>query len=187
MPELSNEETAWYCFQALPKKEHLAANFLRKEMGLAVCCPRVASLKITKRGKVRFLEPLFPGYVFVRADLKQNYRRILSTNGIRKLVVYGEKVPVVPESFMDDLQKHVQGDGILEAKTPQLEKGQTVRILDGPFENWEAVVSGLITSKERVLLFLEFLGRQMEIAVDLQSVLSEKTSARESVWKSGDH
>jgi len=87
MPDLAHAEPGWYCYQALPKKEHVAATLINTETELKAFCPRIRYLKKTKRGKVHFVEPLFPGYLFVHCHPKEHYRWVISTQGVRRLVV----------------------------------------------------------------------------------------------------
>ena len=94
----SLEAENWYCFQTLNKKEHVAAGHIRIRANSPVFCPRIRSLKLTKKGKRYFTEALFPGYIFVYISLPKDLRHILSMPGIRKVVSFGEHIPVVCSS-----------------------------------------------------------------------------------------
>lgn len=184
MPTLVDSPEGWYCFAALPKKEHIAAQLLRAERGMDVLCPRVSYLKLTKRGKVKFTEPLFPGYLFIKTDLVNEYRIIQSTQGIRCLVTYGERAPLVPESFIEALRARLDAENVKALPQPVLKDGQTVKIAEGPFRNWEAVVRGEVGPRDRVTLLLDFLGRQMAVRVPVESVIVETDKPRNRVWES---
>ena len=54
-------ETAWYCLRTQTKREHLAAASLWEIGGIEVLSPRLRYKKVTRRGKVWWVEPLFPG------------------------------------------------------------------------------------------------------------------------------
>ena len=55
----------WRCLRGKPKREHLAAQHLRLA-GFEAFCPRIRHQRRTVRGKVWFVEALFPGYLFAR-------------------------------------------------------------------------------------------------------------------------
>ena len=165
MSTLATAPLAWYCWQTLPKKEHLAAQLLRRQADLKVLAPRLSYHKKTRRGKVRFVEPLFPGYIFVELEPAATYRRVMATPGVRKIVGYGDQVIPILSSFIADIQARVEADEPLESADPPLAPGMPVLITAGPFEDWEAVVSGLLPAKDRVRLLLDFLGRQMTLDV----------------------
>src|SRR5690606_14272011 len=77
---------AWYCARTQPKREHIAAQQLRELEGIEVFCPRIRYRKATRRGKVWWIEPLFPGYIlvrFIRADME---RAVTFGKGVTGLV-----------------------------------------------------------------------------------------------------
>ena len=59
-------QPGWYCARTKPKHEHIAAAGVVSRLDLEVVCPRLRVERPTRRGVVRLLEPLFPGYLFVR-------------------------------------------------------------------------------------------------------------------------
>jgi len=176
MPDLTKAQPGWYCFKALPKKEHIAAGLLRRIEDIEAFCPRISKLKKTRRGKVRFVECLFPGYIFVHADLGNLYRRIRATQGIRDVVSFGDRLPVLPGSFIEELRQYVGDQEIHEVPEPELQPGQAVVITEGPFKDLAAVVSGQLDAHQRVALLLEFLGRQMEIHMPAKDLFVEDKS-----------
>ncbi|MGC9450690.1 MAG: transcription termination/antitermination protein NusG [Oceanipulchritudo sp.] len=182
MPDLTKTEAGWYCFKALPKKEHIAASLLNQVEGLEALCPRISYMKKTRRGKVRFVECLFPGYVFVHGDLQEKYRLVRSTQGIRDVVSFGERVPRIPDVFIDDLKRRLDEENVAPIPEPALKRGQEVTITEGPFRDWRAVVSGELDARQRVALLLDFLGRQMEIKVPVKDLISEEKPPKGRVW-----
>ena len=186
MPNLAQCDLAWYVLRAVPKKEHLAAAMIRGYEDVEVFCPRIRYSKRTRRGKVKFVEPLFPTYLFVRADLRTTYRRLMATMGVTGLVAYGDVVPTVPESLIAELRAEMAGEELHDVPDAAIRPGQTVTLLEGPFKNWQAIVSGVIAAKDRVLLLLDFLGRTLEVQVRAEDLLVEGAeSPRKSLGKGG--
>lgn len=180
---IDQTEPGWYCFTALPKREHIAATLLGKEAGLRCFCPRIAYDKKTQRGKVRFVECLFPGYLFVHADLREQFRRILATSGIRNVVNFGGRIPRIPDAFIDDLHTRFNLQEMQEIHAPILQAGSKVVLTEGPFKDVEAIISGEVDALNRVKLLLEFLGRQIELRVPVDKVFLETERPKEKVWK----
>jgi transcriptional antiterminator RfaH len=183
MPDFSKAKEGWYCFKALPKKEHIAARLIRHEAGLEALCPRITYFKKTRRGKVRFVECLFPGYVFVRADLVIAYRHIRSIQGIRDVVAFGDRLPQVPEAFIDELKQRLDEENLKAIPEPVVKPGQEVTITEGPFRNWQAIVSGEVDARQRVALLLDFLGRQMEVRVKTRDLMVDTDEPKGRVWE----
>lgn len=185
MPDLSSTESTWYCFQAMTKKEHIAASLLRTRLGIEVFCPRITYQKRTRRGKVWFTDPLFPGYLFIKTDLCSYYRQILATNGIKFLVTYGSRVPVIPEEFIQELRSRLPDNDSREIPEPEIQVGAPVILAEGPFAQWNAIVRGRVNARNRVKLLLDFLGRQLEVEVPASSIMlqSDEGPPRHKVWE----
>jgi len=183
MPDITKAGLGWYCFQALPKKEHIAASFLYKQDGIEALCPRISYYKNTRRGRVRFVESLFPGYVFVRTDLAKTYRIIRSIQGIRDVVSFGDRIPVMPETYIDDLKQRIGDASTRELPEPVIMAGQEVIITDGPFKDLQAVVTGELDGHQRVALLLNFLGRHMEVSIPVTDIMPENRKPKTEVWE----
>lgn len=183
MPDIYSCEMGWYCLKAIPKKEHLAATMLEKDSGIEAFSPRISFVKKTRRGKVRFVEALFPGYLFVHTALKETFRVLMATHGVKSIVCYGDMVPVVPERFIEELRSRLKED-LHEEPEPTVALGQTVTLTEGPFQDLRGIISGTVPAKDRVKVLLELLGQQIEIEISSQSVWADLDCPKEKLWKS---
>ena len=52
--------------------------------------------------------------------------------------------------------------------------GQSVKIIEGPFQGLEVVVTHLFPAKERIRVLLEFLGRSVGMEISTARVLPTK-------------
>ncbi len=174
--QVSGEEgegPLWYCLRSRTKQEHIAAMHIRARVGVEVFAPRITFSKKTRRGKVRFTEALFPGYLFCQCKIDEHLRHLLSIQGIIGVVRYGQRFPPVPSGFIEDLRSRVPDDGNLQKPDPVIEAGKEVTLVEGPFKDLQAVVTKVLGARERVRILLEFLGRQAEIEVPISSVFRE--------------
>ncbi len=164
MPNLYNCELGWYCLKTHPKKEHLAVTFLQKRGEMDAFSPRIRFTKKTARGKVRFVEALFPGYAFVRTPLKDTFRHVMSMQGVRGIVSYGTIVPRIPDRFIEEIRSRLREDGEpVEDADPPPQVGSAVTVTDGPFLNWNGIITGVVPAKHRVKVLLELLGQQINV------------------------
>ena len=67
------DDLRWRCLRARPKGEHLAAQHLRAA-GFEAFSPRIRHQKKTTRGRIWFVEAMFPGYLFCRYSVKESLR-----------------------------------------------------------------------------------------------------------------
>ncbi|MEY4387579.1 MAG: hypothetical protein RLY20_2862 [Verrucomicrobiota bacterium] len=162
----------WFCLKAQPKREHIAAERLRQISGVEVFLPRVRFQRKTARGPVWFTEALFPGYVFARFDFKNQFRQVNHATAIRGIVHFGDQFPVVPEEALAELRTAV-GAELVHTIADPLAAGEEVEVASGAFRGLKAVVSRVMPARDRVLVLLEFLGRQTGVEVAASEVVRE--------------
>jgi len=166
---------AWFCVRAQTKREHIAAEHLRTIESIEVFCPRIRYRKATRRGKIWWLEPLFPGYVLAKFSLAEMERAVTFCQGVRGLVRFGSGIPAIPEAFVESLKKEIHDrqatdDGVFTV-SPTIEIGDEVEIAVGPLRGMKGTVVTVPTAAERVKILIEFLGQPQAIDMDLFSIL----------------
>ncbi len=161
----------WFCLRAQPKREHLAALGLRRQLNVPCYAPRLRYRKMTRRGAVWFVEAMFPGYLFAHFVYSDQHRRVAHSPGIQGLVQFGDDLATVDAGLIMSLQETSDEDEIVTID-PEIRVGQEVRIATGPFQGLEALVTRLMPAKERIRVLLSFLGRPVETEVALPQVLS---------------
>lgn len=171
---LENQPSAWYVLRTQVKKERAASAFLMRDPEVEVFFPKLRYLKTTRRGKIWWVEPLFPGYLLAKFNRITHGRAVTHAQGVSKIVSFGKHVPEVPDSFVetlrDEVAKYDQNDGEITVGW-KVEKGQEVEIAEGPFRGIQGEVLEVRPSVERVSLLLEFLGEQKPIEIDLQDLI----------------
>ena len=165
----------WFCVRAQTKREHIAAGHLRQVEGVEVFCPRLRYRKATRRGKIWWIEPLFPGYLLAKFNLEEMERAVTFCQGVRGLVRFGSETPPIPESFVELLRREVRDrsdeDDELFSVSPVIEVGDEVEIAHGPLQGMQGTIVAVAPATERVKVLLEFLGQTHAVDVDLFSLL----------------
>lgn len=165
----------WFCVRTQTKREHIAAGHLRELEGVEVFCPRLRYRKATRRGKIWWVEPLFPGYLLARFKIAEMERAVTFCQGVRGLVRFGSGIPAVPESFVETLRKEVRSrsddDEEMFSVSPVIVAGDEVEIAHGPLRGMRGTIVSVAPAAERVKILLEFLGQPQAVDVDLFSIL----------------
>ena len=166
----------WFCVRCQTKREHIAAGHLRELEGIEVFCPRLRYRKATRRGKIWWVEPMFPGYVLAKFNMAEMERAVTFSHGVRGLVRFGPEIPPVPESFVEALKHEINNrKGAEEPEvvtlTPTIELGDEVEVAHGPFQGMQGTVVSVPSASERVKILLEFLGKPHAVDMDLFSIL----------------
>jgi transcriptional antiterminator RfaH len=160
---------AWFCVRTQLKREHIAASWLRSRFEMEVFLPRIRFRRTQPRGLVWFTEALFPTYVFARFDLGGLMQQVDKAPGVRGVVRFGPHCPSVPDQVIEALQAGVGPDDVRVVKEG-FQPGETVRMAGGVFHGLEAVVERVLPARERVVVLLEFLGRQTMVEVEASGV-----------------
>ena len=164
-------DMAWYCARTKPKHEHIAAANLQQQLGLEVFNPRLKIERVTRRGVVRRIEPLFPCYLFVRT-FGHSMNEIRYVAGVSTLVHFGQEIPTVADGIIEELRQCFQEDEML-AVEDRLHPGAEVSVADGAFRGFQAIVLRVLPARQRVQILLDILGRQTLVEVDRRSIIVE--------------
>lgn len=142
------ENNNWFAINTNPRSEDMVSSLL-SQAGFEVFLPKI---KNSRKNKV---DPLFPGYLFVRLNLQvQNWVRIKYLHGVRKILSYGDTFIPIPETMIAIIKRQSIKDNFIINKLA-LKAGDKVRFLKGPFEGLEGRFSGEISGRERVKILLE--------------------------------
>lgn len=150
----------WYVLRTKPHKERAVYRLLVQKDDLDVYFPALRVKPVNPRAsKIR---PYFPGYMFVNVDLEQQGDNALRwTPGTKGLVRFGGQPASVPEHLIYELQKRLAALQE-EQNQPQgeFQKGDKVRIVDGPLAGYEAIFDVRLSGKDRVQILLSLLSGQ---------------------------
>jgi transcriptional antiterminator RfaH len=144
------------------KREHITARNLHSQLGLETFCPRISQVRKTKAGKKRFIEALFPNYLFARFDLREQMRTVSFATGVNYIVHNGRKDPFIPDPVMEELQATTP-DGIISLPDHTFAPGSQVEVLTGGLKGLNGTVLAVLTPEERIAILLNFLGREIEV------------------------
>ena len=158
----------WFLAHSLPRSERKAEMHLRAQ-GFRTYLPQI---KKTIRHARQFRDvraPLFPRYMFLILDLSRDrWLSVRSTIGVSSLFTCeGRPVPV-PAGVVEGLMAH--SDGILTSLDAGLTKGQSVRIVPGPFANLVGTLDRL-DAAGRTRVLLDIMGTAVPVGIH-RSVLS---------------
>jgi transcriptional antiterminator RfaH len=166
---------AWYCARTKPKHEHIAAASIRTHLKLKVFNPRLRVQRATRRGVVRAVEPLFPGYIFIHCVIEEKMNEIQRANGVSSLVRFGQKIPAVDEAIIKELQNYFEAEETMTLDD-RLAPADEVLVARGAFAGMSAKVLRVMPATRRVQILLDVLGGPTSVEVDRASVVLEKNT-----------
>ena len=130
--------------------------------GVESFLPLVEETHVWSDRRKRVLAPLFPGYVFVRTDLKDRVA-ILQTDGVVRFVSIGNQVSRVPDNQIEWVKILIgQPDKIHRAEYVSV--GERVRVIAGVFRGMEGTISQ-VKGSTRVVISLDTIAQAVSIDV----------------------
>jgi hypothetical protein len=117
---------------------------------------------------------MFPGYLFAHFELAEMLRQVQYAPGVSGIVRFADRYPTIEEGALMQLRGH-SGAGDVTEVSYDLSAGDQVHIVGGALVGLEAVVTQVLSPKERVKVLMHFLGRKMEAEVQCSSVLRQMT------------
>ncbi len=169
MTTSSDSLPEWFCLRTQTKREHIAAAILSNIDAVEVFCPRVSQIKKTRVGKKRFTEAMFPGYIFAKFCFRDNYRRVIHTQGVSCLVQQGDR-RAVPAHIVEELRASLP-EGVIEAPDLSVEPGAEVELITGSLKGLNGKVLAQLPADNRIQVLLDFLGREITVAVSAEDII----------------
>lgn len=154
----------WAVVNTHPHRERLAVTNLSRQHFDAYC-PMISRRVRHARRAHDVLRPLFPGYVFVAVDPDlRPWRPILSTFGVRSLILRGERPGLLEDAFVQGIKAREVDGAIVRPETPY-QLGQQVRLTVGAFEGLLATIIDM-DEKDRLVVLMDLLNRPVKVRVD---------------------
>ena len=157
----------WACAQLHAQHERLALHCLGLA-GYAVYQPRIAEPVIRRGRKIDVSRPLFPAYVFVLVI--DHFWSAMRAPGVIRLIMDGSRPARVPDGVVDELRRRERPDGLIRLPRPRgLQRGDQVRITQGPFADRLAIYQGM-SGAARVAVLLSLFGDQKRVTMSKDNI-----------------
>ena len=152
-------------------EERIKQQSLEAEFG-EVLIPTENVVELGKGGAKRTSKrKFFPGYMLVQMELTDaSWHLINDTPKITGFVGNATKPPPVPEEQVKRLTKQID-EGTLKAKPRvKFEEGEDVRVVDGPFANFNGIVETVNEDKGKVRVMVSIFGRSTPVELEFVQV-----------------
>ena len=171
-------EHKWYILNVMAGHEQKIANDVKNMANknlnkfiedALVPCKQI--IKIKKGQKVQESQKLFPGYVFIKANLNSDAYNVI--NSIPKVMGFlgGKNNPQpVEEKKMKDILALINNESIESGKSQIFEIGETLSVIEGPFESFSGNVEDFDAEKQKVRISILIFGRATSVELDVNQV-----------------
>lgn len=187
---LDRTKGKWYVVNTMSGQENkikeTIENQLAKEdsdLGIYEVLIPTEKVSEVKRGiKTTTTRKFFPGYILIRMDLydkdnkinNDSWYLIKQTKGIIGFVGGGNKPLPLSEREVKDLIGQLESKDEKIKPKVQFDLGETLRIRDGAFENFEGVVEEIDPDRGKLKLMVSIFGRSTPVELEFWQVEREK-------------
>ena len=139
-----------------------------QQLAVETFCPKVRQgspnqCKTAKKEK----EPLFPGYMFVKLDILNEFRKVSYAQGVIGIVKFGSTPALVEEEIINSIKAKSSN----MAETIVIRRGQSVFVDKGPLQGIEALFDQGLNGFQRVALLLKAVSFQGRLVIDQDNLV----------------
>jgi len=175
----SKQDMAWYVVHTYSGYENKAKLALEERIKSAkkeqefgeIIVPEENVVELVKGQKKTTKRRFFPGYILVKMTLNdETWHIVKNTPKITGFV--GDKVrPVpVPESDVQKMTNRIAEGQVKPRPRISFSEGENVRVVDGPFSNFNGVVEDVNPDKGKVKVLVSIFGRSTPVELDFIQV-----------------
>jgi transcriptional antiterminator NusG len=182
---IRNERLRWYAIttqSGMEKKAKTALEERIKKLNLSdyfgqIVIPSQTIEKIDEKGKKKRIEQkLMPGYIFIQMDLteKSAYHCVKDTPKVSSFIgaAPNREPPALTDEEVDRVINRTAYMAKEVAARPKMhfEKGDRVRVIDGPFTNFVGDVDDVKADKMKLRLLISVFGRPTPVEIEFSKV-----------------
>lgn len=160
------QSIAWYAAYVKHHHERKTSDLLQRK-GFNAFLPEQKVVHRWKDRNKTLYTPLFPGYVFVHANLEEKLY-IVNTPGVFFLVESQGRACAIPRQEIESIQL-LMGSGLKAESHPFLTSGDRVQIRTGPLAGVVGILSRF-KNQYRVVLSIELIEKAVFIEVELGNI-----------------
>jgi transcription termination/antitermination protein NusG len=177
--DADNSRFSWYVVNSFSGYEKRVMKFLEGQLRRKypdqvgeVLIPTQEITSNVRGRKTSRKKKLYPGYVFVQLDLNQEM--IMDIRAMSNVSGFPPMNQGNPEPLTDSEISRLKGqaEGSEKSKIVRVpySVGQTVRVTEGPFNNFTGVVESINPERGRVRVIFTIFGRKAPVEIDFSQV-----------------
>lgn len=125
-----------------------------------------------RSGKKRISQrKFFPGYLLVEMEYSEKaYLFIKTTPGVTGFIGVGRKPMPLPQSEVDSILKRTEETQVKPSPKVIFEKGEQVRVTEGPFVNFNGTIDEVHPEKGKIKVSVSIFGRSTPVELEYWQV-----------------
>ena len=172
---------SWYVIHTYSGFEQKVKTSLEEQFGRSlfkealgeIVIPVEDVVEIRKGKKKISSKKFFPGYVLISVDMSQDiWYMIKNTAKVTGFLGGGGKPVPLSEEEVKTIKGQISGESSQPRPKFSFEKGESVRVIDGPFINFNGTVDEVNQEKGKVKVMVSIFGRATPVELEFPQVES---------------
>ena len=136
-----------------------------------ILIPQENVVEMVKGKKKTQSRKFFPGYILVNMVMnEETWHLVKNTPKITGFVGGGKTPPSIPDKDVERITSKIS-EGTMKPKPKfSFEKGESVRVVDGPFQNFNGIVDEVKPDKGKLRVLVSIFGRSTPVELDFIQV-----------------
>ena len=136
-----------------------------------VLVPTEKVVEVRNKQKRETEQKFFPGYVLVEMELTDDtWHLVRSTPKVTGFVGSGQKPVALSQDQVDDIQRQMASGAEKPKPKSVFQHGDKVRVIDGPFVNFQGVVEDTNPERGRMKVVVPVFGRPTPVELEYYQV-----------------
>ncbi|MCF8354110.1 MAG: UpxY family transcription antiterminator [Melioribacteraceae bacterium] len=165
-------EKKWYALYTKPRHEFKAEAELLAE-NIETYLPVITTVKQWSDRKKKVTEPLFRGYIFIKALPKERFKAVIQKSVIRTIMFDGAPA-VIPDWQIESVKKMLSSKSEFSI-ADELKVGTRVKVVNGPFDGIEGVIYFTPEKNRMLAISIEFINRSILVYLPPEHVVKKKS------------
>ncbi|MCU0665789.1 MAG: transcription termination/antitermination protein NusG [Candidatus Omnitrophica bacterium] len=169
----------WYIVHTQTGLEEKAKKLLEKRISASSVSESFSQVVIPteqvseiRSGKKRISQrKFFPGYILIEMELNdETYMLVKTTAGVTGFIGLGRKPMPLPAAEVDTILKKTQETQAKPSPKTIFEKGEQVRVTEGPFVNFNGTIDEIHPEKGKLKASVSIFGRATPVELEYWQV-----------------
>ena len=175
----NNVELKWYIVHTYSGFEHkVKINLEERFKALGheeffgqVLVPTEQVVELRKGQKKTSSRKFYPGYIMVQMALnKETWHTVRNTAKVTGFLGGGNNPSPVPDAEADRIIQQMEEGNSKPKPRYSFEEGDEVRVIDGPFTNFNGTVEEVNPERGKIKVFVSIFGRSTPVELDFVQV-----------------
>ena len=163
------KERRWHVVQCKPHQEGRVAAQLTEQGGIETYFPKIGVFVPRRGERVQVVKPLFPGYIFSRLLMPDEWKLVTYTRGVARLVGSWDDGNWIDDAVIEAIRRHeTEKDSLINYYhfTPH----ESVVVRSGPLKDLYGIFERYVDNNGRVRILLSLIGYEASVELEAEQL-----------------